>query len=74
MVLGFFAGSGTVGEAAHLLGRRFILIDNNLEAMEVMAKRFAHIPNVAFVHFEPASIDRQSKETAVQTSFTDLIP
>lgn len=40
-VLDFFAGSGTTGEAASRLGRRFILIDNNPEAIKVMAKRFA---------------------------------
>jgi len=41
MVLDFFAGSGTTGEAAAQLGRKFILIDNNLEALEVMRRRFA---------------------------------
>lgn len=41
LVMDFFAGSGTVGESCLKLGRRFILIDNNLEAIEVMAKRFA---------------------------------
>jgi site-specific DNA-methyltransferase (adenine-specific) len=41
VVLDFFAGSGTVGESCTRLGRRFILIDNNLESIEVMKKRFA---------------------------------
>jgi site-specific DNA-methyltransferase (adenine-specific) len=41
VVLDFFAGSGTTGEAAAQLGRKFILIDNNLEALEVMRRRFA---------------------------------
>jgi site-specific DNA-methyltransferase (adenine-specific) len=41
LVLDFFAGSGTTGAACHELGRRFILVDNNPEAMEVMRKRFA---------------------------------
>ena len=40
-VMDFFAGSGTVGEAALELGRRFILIDDNPEALAVMARRFA---------------------------------
>ena len=39
-VLDFFAGSGTTGEVAAELGRRFILIDNNPEAIQVMATRF----------------------------------
>lgn len=48
-VLDFFAGSGTTGVAAHQLGRRFILIDNNPEAAEVMKKRFATIPEVEWI-------------------------
>jgi site-specific DNA-methyltransferase (adenine-specific) len=51
-VLDFFAGSGTTGEAAHQLGRKFILIDNNLEALEVMAKRFAKMPGIEFVNLD----------------------
>ena len=39
LVLDFFAGSGTTGEAAARLGRRFLLIDSNPEAVEVMRKR-----------------------------------
>ena len=41
LLLDFFAGSGTLGEAAALLDRSFILIDNNEEAVRVMAKRLA---------------------------------
>ncbi|MHC4660440.1 MAG: DNA-methyltransferase [Planctomycetota bacterium] len=37
--LDFFAGSGALGEAAARLDRRFILIDNNPEAIRVMRKR-----------------------------------
>jgi len=39
-VLDFFAGSGTTGEAAAKHGRRFILIDENPEAVRVMRARF----------------------------------
>jgi site-specific DNA-methyltransferase (adenine-specific) len=42
-VLDFFAGSGTTGIAAHELGRRFILVDSNKQATQVMKKRFAKI-------------------------------
>lgn len=38
-VLDFFAGSGTTGAAAAELGRNFVLVDQNPEAMEVMRKR-----------------------------------
>ena len=51
MVLDFFAGSGTLGEAAYDLKRRFLLIDNNPEAMEVMAKRFERMQGVTFSGF-----------------------
>jgi site-specific DNA-methyltransferase (adenine-specific) len=39
MVLDFFAGAGTTGEAAAVLGRAFVLVDNNLTAIRVMQKR-----------------------------------
>jgi len=41
LVVDFFAGSGTTGEAAALNGRRFLLVDSNREAIEVMARRLA---------------------------------
>jgi len=41
VVLDFFAGSGTTGEAAGLHGRGFVLIDENPEAVRVAAKRLA---------------------------------
>jgi len=41
LVLDFFCGSGTTGEAAGLLGRSFILVDNNPEAVEISMKRLA---------------------------------
>jgi site-specific DNA-methyltransferase (adenine-specific) len=55
-VLDFFAGSGTVGESCLKFGRKFILVDNNPEAMEVMAKRFAGAGNIEWINFQqPAS-------------------
>lgn len=39
LVMDFFAGSGTTGEAAARNGRGFILVDSNPEAVEVMARR-----------------------------------
>ncbi len=38
-VLDFFAGSGTTGEAAAMNGRSFTLIDDNIDAIEIMKKR-----------------------------------
>ncbi len=43
LVLDPFAGSGTLGAACLELGRRFILIDDNPEAIEVMRERFAEV-------------------------------
>lgn len=40
-VADFFAGSGTTGEAAARLGRRFLLVDSSPEAVRVMARRLA---------------------------------
>ena len=38
-ILDFFAGSGTTGAVAAALGRRFVLVDQNPEAMAVMRAR-----------------------------------
>jgi site-specific DNA-methyltransferase (adenine-specific) len=51
VVMDFFAGSGTVGESCVNLGRQFILIDNNITAMEVMAKRFAEVDNIDWINY-----------------------
>jgi len=51
LVLDFFAGSGTTGEAAYLLKRQFILVDNNLEALKRMDTRFPPI-GIKFVGYE----------------------
>ena len=41
VLLDFFAGSGTFGEAAAKYDRKFIMVDENPEAVEVMMKRLA---------------------------------
>src|SRR5437868_3462539 len=41
LVLDFFAGSGTTGEAAAKHGRRFLFIDESANAVNVMKKRLA---------------------------------
>ncbi len=41
LVLDYFAGSGTTGEAAARNARDFLLIDDNPEAIRVMARRLA---------------------------------
>ena len=49
MVLDFFAGSGTTGQACLNLNRQFILIDNNPQALAVMHMRFANIPDIIWI-------------------------
>jgi len=49
LVLDFFAGSGTTGVAAFELGRRFILVDNNPEAIQVMKKRFESVDGIEWI-------------------------
>jgi site-specific DNA-methyltransferase (adenine-specific) len=41
VVLDFFAGSGTTGEAAALAGRGFVLVDDNPEAIRIASARLA---------------------------------
>lgn len=58
-VLDFFAGSGTTGEACIRLNRRFILVDNNPDAIEVMRERLRsaspELIHVSSITKEPAS-------------------
>lgn len=44
-VLDFFAGSGTTGAVAQALGRRYVLVDDNPAAIDVMRKR---LPGASF--------------------------
>ncbi len=52
VVLDFFAGSGTTGEAAGMNRREFILIDSSPEAVEIMAQRLARF-GPQFTGFTP---------------------
>jgi site-specific DNA-methyltransferase (adenine-specific) len=52
-VLDFFAGSGTAGVAAAELGRRFLLVDDQPDAIEVMRARLAGV-DVAYRDAEGA--------------------
>ncbi|GAA1997332.1 site-specific DNA-methyltransferase [Microbacterium pumilum] len=61
-ILDFFAGSGTTGAAARQLGRRFVLVDSNPEAIAVMQRRLddgALDSQVTIVH-NPESAPRPS--------------
>ncbi|QTG80694.1 DNA-methyltransferase [Arthrobacter crystallopoietes] len=52
-VLDFFAGSGTLGAVAGQLGRRFVCVDQNPQAIEVMDKRLS--PQASVVRFGTAA-------------------
>jgi site-specific DNA-methyltransferase (adenine-specific) len=62
LVLDFFAGSGTVGAACLELGRRFILIDDNEQALHVMARRFGPGADIEWVGFDPRPFQALNKE------------
>jgi site-specific DNA-methyltransferase (adenine-specific) len=64
-VLDFFAGSGTTGRSAQQLGRKFILVDNNPAAMEVMAMRFANETDIVWENFDPKPF--QTDKTRIGT-------
>jgi len=49
LVLDFFAGSGTTGAACLELGRQFILIDNNLQAIQTMQQRFSGVEGIEWI-------------------------
>ncbi len=46
--LDFFAGSGTFGEASVRQGRSSVLVDSNPEAISVMMRRFADLPQARY--------------------------
>jgi site-specific DNA-methyltransferase (adenine-specific) len=55
-VMDFFAGSGTTAAVAHKLGRKFLTIDQNPEAIEVIQKRISEIDlnsSVEYLSFKP---------------------
>jgi site-specific DNA-methyltransferase (adenine-specific) len=54
LCLDFFAGSGTLGAVAAKLGRRYVIIDANPEAIEVATRRLAAIEG-AVVEAETAT-------------------
>lgn len=61
LLLDFFAGSGTFGEAAARSGRDFLLVDNNAEAVQVIARRLA-FARPECVNFQPASPQRTTPD------------
>jgi site-specific DNA-methyltransferase (adenine-specific) len=63
LVLDFFAGSGTTGQVCLDLGRRFILIDNNEQALQVMSRRFGGVQGIEWIGYEPISEADEERRT-----------
>ena len=68
IVMDFFAGSGTMGAACLELGRHFTLVDNNSEALEVMARRFDGVSDIDWIGFDPKPYQSQKRQIAAQGS------
>jgi site-specific DNA-methyltransferase (adenine-specific) len=60
VVLDFFAGSGTTGEAAAALGRGFVLIDDSVGAVRVASARLAR--------FDPEVVGLDSRSAKQEAS------
>ncbi len=76
LVLDFFAGSGTTGAACLELGRRFILVDNNPIALEVMARRFDGVSDIEWVNFDPKTFQKTpvlEQKAPVQATLFDIM-
>jgi site-specific DNA-methyltransferase (adenine-specific) len=72
LVLDFFAGSGTTGAACLDLGRHFILVDQNQEALQVMAKRFQDVSTIEWIGFDPKPY--QKEKSSAQNSLFEVVP
>jgi site-specific DNA-methyltransferase (adenine-specific) len=66
LVMDFFCGSGTTGEAAARLGRQFILVDSNPEAVEIAARRLAPF-GCECVGFSAPAVDNQQSPLEVSS-------
>jgi site-specific DNA-methyltransferase (adenine-specific) len=71
LVLDFFAGSGTTGAACLDLGRHFILVDQNQEALEVMARRFQDVSTIEWIGFDPKPYQKEKSST--QNSLFEVV-
>ncbi|MXW95081.1 MAG: site-specific DNA-methyltransferase [Acidimicrobiaceae bacterium] len=62
-VLDFFAGSGTTGAVAAQLDRRFVMVDNNPEAYEVMRDRLGDGGLLSSIKYLDLSTDQRAERT-----------
>jgi hypothetical protein len=52
------------------LNRNFILVDNNKQALEVMAQRFAGYENIKWINFDPSPYQNKKKQSAIRSANT----
>lgn len=71
LVLDFFAGSGTTGEAAFGSGRSFVMIDSNPEAIRVMKRRFRSM-DVEWLGCDGIVADVRAAAASVPSAVTDV--
>lgn len=65
-VLDFFAGSGTTGAVARQLGRRWVMVDDNPEAISVMRTRLGTAEDISYLdaHGSPLDADTDAVRRA----------
>jgi site-specific DNA-methyltransferase (adenine-specific) len=63
-VLDFFAGSGRTGEACLRENRRFVLVDNNRQAWQVMRRRFRGVAGIEWIRGAPPALPASRAEKA----------
>lgn len=61
ILLDFFAGSGTFGEAAALHGRSSILVDNNIPAITIIMERLASY-DIQLANADYQTLDTHARE------------
>lgn len=72
LVLDFFAGSGTTGIVAREFERRFVLVDESREALEVMARRFDGADGIRWVGFDAAPHQSGQRQATLFGTVSEL--
>jgi len=67
-VLDFFGGSGTTGAVARKLGRHFVMVDSNPEAISVMRRRLG-TSDVSYIDGEQRELDLPTPDGEVPRLF-----
>jgi site-specific DNA-methyltransferase (adenine-specific) len=71
-VLDFFAGSGTVGEAAGKNKRNFILIDKNMEAVNIMINRLSKYHPEIIICADSDSLNNNSLPQQLELDYLSI--